>query len=117
MEALWFVFGLLILVPVWMVLRRLGARLPGRSVWSGVLLGALVGVVTSVALALLGIVLVWLGGLPALDGTASDVLRAGGTFMFIIGFLFAPIAAAYGALQLAVDRWRNAPAPNGERAQ
>jgi hypothetical protein len=116
-EALWFVFGLLILVPVWMVLRRLGARLPGRSIWAGALVGALVGVATSIALAILGIAVVWLGGLPGLDTTPSEVLRAGGTFMFIIGFLFAPVAAAYGALQLAVDRWRNAPVSDGERAQ
>lgn len=118
MDALWPVFGLLVLVAEWVVLRRMAPGMRVRSVLVGAAIGGAVGLGMSVALAVLGVVLVWVAGVGGLDAGATEVLRVAGSVMFITGFLFTPVAAAFGALLLGVERWRvgapEAPASRGD---
>jgi hypothetical protein len=106
MDALWPVFGLLVLTIEWMVLRRLAPRLQGRSVALRAVIGALAGLGMSVAIIAIGLLLVAVSGLLGLTGDAQQVVATAFVAMYLTGFLFSPVAAIFGAVLLAVERYR-----------
>ncbi len=106
MGELWFVFGLIPLTVEWILLRRLTPRLRAGSVLRAVLVGAGVGVAISFSLAVLGVLFGFVAGRPGLDEGISTVLSGAATVMLVVGILFAPIAAVFGALLTGVEVYR-----------
>ncbi len=106
MGALWPVFGLIVLTIEWMVFRRFAPRLGGRSVPFRVAVGALAGLGLSLVVALVGLLLA-IGTVAAgASAEAQQVMAGAVSALFITGIIFAPIAAAFGAVLLAVERYR-----------
>jgi hypothetical protein len=106
MSALWPVFGLLVLTIEWVVLRRVSPRLHGRSVAFRALIGALAGLGMSVATVLVGLGIVAVAGILQLEGDAREVAATAFLAMYLTGILFSPVAAIFGAVLLAVERYR-----------
>ena len=106
MSALWPVFGLIVLTAEWVVLRRVTPRLRGRSVAFRALIGALAGLGISVALVLVSLGIAAVAGILRLEGDALQVAREAVRATFVIGLLFSPVAAIFGAVLLAVERYR-----------
>ena len=106
MAALWPVFGLLVLTVEWIVLRQMSPRLSGRSAGYRALVGGGAGFGLSVAVALLGLLVAVVGAALGLTADARQVAAAAASTMFITGLLFIPVAAAFGAVLLAVERYR-----------
>ncbi|HLH22793.1 MAG TPA: hypothetical protein VK066_09735 [Chloroflexota bacterium] len=104
MAALWPVFGLLVLTIEWVVLRRVTARLTGRSTGARVVIGAGAGLGLSAAVALLGLLVAIVSTALGISGNA--VAAAAASTMFVTGLVFIPIAAAFGAILLAVESYR-----------
>jgi hypothetical protein len=112
MGGLWPVFGLLVLTIEWVVLRRVAPRLPVRSLVGRALVGVGAGFALSFGLAVLGLVVLAVAASLPLAEDNLQVTATAGSVMFVTGFLFSPIAAAFGAILLAVERYRVAPEPN-----
>ncbi len=110
MDALWPVFGLLVLTAEWVVLRRLAPRLSGRSAGVRGLVGALAGILISLAVIALGFLVALAAYVLDLSGAAQQVAATAFLAMYLTGFLFSPVAAIFGAILLAVERYRVAPA-------
>ena len=106
MAALWPVFGLLVLTVEWVVLRRWASRLRGRSVGLRALVGAAAGLGLSAIVAALGLLVAVVSVALNLADDARQVAAATTTTLFVTGVLFAPVAAAFGAVLLAVERYR-----------
>jgi hypothetical protein len=109
MAAVWPVFGLLILTVEWVVLRRVTGRLAGRSVGVRVLAGAAAGLGMSAAIALLGLLVALVATQLGVTADAYNVAAAVASTLFLTGLLFIPVAAAFGAILLGVERYRVAP--------
>ena len=106
MAALWPVFGLLVLTIEWIVLRRAAPRLHGRSVAFRALVGALAGISMSVAIVAVGFLIAVVAVILGLTGDAQEVAATAFSAMFVTGLLFSPVAAVFGAVLLAVERYR-----------
>jgi hypothetical protein len=106
MAALWPVFGLLVLTIEWIVLRRVAPRLSGRSVAFRALIGALAGLGMSVAIVAVGFLIAGIATVLSLEGDAQQVAATAFLAMYLTGFLFSPVAAIFGAILLAVERYR-----------
>ncbi len=106
MAALWPVFGLLVLTIEWVVLRRLAPRLEGRSTGARALIGAGAGLGMSAAVAVLGVLIAVVGTALGVADNAYQVTAAAASMMFITGLVFIPVAAAFGAVLLAVESYR-----------
>jgi hypothetical protein len=106
MAALWPVFGLLVLTLEWVVLRRVTERLRGRSTAARALVGAGAGLALSAAVAALGLLVAVVSTAIGLTEGAYDVAAAAASTMFVTGLVFIPIAAAFGAILLAVETYR-----------
>jgi hypothetical protein len=104
--ALWPVFGLLVLTLEWVVLRRVSPRLMGRSVAARAIIGALAGFGLSAVLALVGLLIPVLVPPLGLSPEAFDIAAAVAATLFVTGFFFVPVAALFGAVLLAVERYR-----------
>ncbi len=115
MAALWPVFGLLVLTIEWVVLRRLAPRVGGRSVGMRALVGILAGVGLSAVVAALGLLIAVVGAALGLSGDAQQVASAAASTLFVTGLLFSPVAAAFGAILLAVEQYRVETPANGDR--
>jgi hypothetical protein len=113
MAALWPVFGLIVLTVEWMIFRRLAPRLEGRSVGFRVLIGALAGLALSLVVAAIGLLVAVVTVALGLSEDARQVIAGAASALLVTGIVFAPIAAAFGAILLAVERYRTdeAPAP------
>ncbi len=106
MAALWPVFGLIVLTIEWVVLRRVSPGLRERSVGFRALVGALAGLGMSVAMILVGLLLAAIATILGLEGDAREVVATAFLAMYLTGFLFSPVAAIFGAVLLAVERYR-----------
>jgi hypothetical protein len=106
MAALWPVFGLLVLTLEWVVLRRITPRLQGCSTALRALVGAGAGLALSAAVALLGLLVAVVGTALGVSASAYEVAAAAASTMFVTGLVFIPIAAAFGAVLLAVESYR-----------
>ena len=106
MSALLPVFGLLVLAIEWVALRRLAPRLGGLSVGLRALLGAAAGLGTWAAVAALGALAALLAYLLGLPENARDVAVATFYLLLFGGILIVPVAAAFGAILLALERYR-----------
>jgi hypothetical protein len=106
MAALWPVFGLIVLTIEWMIFRRLAPRLEGRSVGMRALVGAVAGLVLSLLVAALGVLLAVVTVAVGPAAEVRDVLGGAASALLVTGIVFAPIAAAFGAILLAVERYR-----------
>ena len=104
MGGLWPVFGLLVLTIEWVVLRRVAPRLQHLGAGVRALVGAAAGLALSAGIAGLGLLLAIVATLLGLGEDALQVVAAAFSVMFVTGFLFAPIAAAFGALLVALYR-------------
>ena len=106
MAALWPVFGLLVLTVEWVVLRRITPRLEGRSAAARAVIGAGAGLALSAAVALLGLLVAVVGTALGVSDNTYEVAAAAASTMFVTGLVFIPIAAAFGAVLLAVESYR-----------
>ena len=104
MAALWPVFGLIVLTLEWVVLRRITPRLAGRTTTVRALIGAGAGLALSAAVALLGLLVAIVA--TALGVNDNPYAAAAASTMFVTGLVFIPVAAAFGAVLLAVESYR-----------
>ena len=102
-------FGLIVLTIEWTVLRRLAPRLRGRSVGFRALLGGAAGLAAWLLVTLLCLLALLI---VSVLGVSEDVrVPVAATFFLMLfgGVLIVPVAAAFGAALLAVERYRVAP--------
>jgi hypothetical protein len=112
--ALWPVFGLLVLTLEWVVLRRIAPRLAGRSVAARALIGGLAGFGMSAALALVGLFIPVIVAPLQLSAEPLDIVQAVAATLYLTGFFFALVAALFGAVLLAVERYRVPPVADAQ---
>jgi hypothetical protein len=106
MGALWPVFGLIVLTIEWMVFRRFTERLHGRSVAMRALIGGGGGLALSLLVAIVGILVAVVTVAVNPPDEVKQVISGAASALLITGIVFAPIAAAFGAILLAVERYR-----------
>jgi len=106
MGALWPVFGLIVLTIEWVIFRRFTERLRGRSVATRVLIGGGAGLALSLVVAIVGILVavVTVAINPPVE--VQQVVGGAASALLATGIIFAPIAAAFGGILLAVERYR-----------
>ncbi len=114
MVAVFPVFGLIVLTVEWMIFRRVAPRLVGRSVGIRAVIGAVAGLVLSIAVAALGYALAAVTVAVDPPANVRDVLGGAASALFVTGIIFAPIAAIFGAVLLAVERYRTDELPVSE---
>jgi hypothetical protein len=112
MAALWPVFGLLVLTLEWVVLRRITPRLAGWSVLARAAVGTPAGFAISLSLVLVGLLIALVIPPLALAADALQIAQMVVATLFVTGVFFAVPAALFGAVLLAVERYRVAPLPD-----
>ena len=106
MGALWPVFGLIVLTIEWMIFRRFTERLRGRSVAMRAVIGAGGGLALSLLVAIIGVLVAFVTVAISPPAEVQQVIGGAASALLATGIVFAPIAAAFGAILLAVERYR-----------